>query len=173
MFSPIRKVMFDVEKTRVGKDIDFDRLILRVHTDGSENPLDMVHYAVSVLRSQLEHFLTATEIPFNVISAQQSTVPEIQPSHQFDDFGLKDVPVGLLLKPIDELELSVRAHNCLVQAGYNRVIDLVNLSEDDLLKIKNFGRKSLNEVKDSVKAFGLHFGMNIREDDVKRLLEEK
>lgn len=170
MFSPIQKVMFDVEKTRVGKDIDFDKLLLRVHTDGSENPVDMIHYAVSVLRTQSEHFLAKTEIPFNDISAEPQEVQEVKPSHQLDDLGLNDIPVELLLKPIDELELSVRAHNCLINAGINRVIDLVNLSEDDLLKIKNFGRKSLNEVKDSVKAFGLHFGMNVREEDIRALL---
>lgn len=170
MFSPIRKVMFDVEKTRVGKDIDFDKLLLRIHTDGSENPVDMLHYAVSVLRTQLEHFLAKVEIPFNDISIEPQEVQEVKPSHQLDDLGLNNIPVELLLKPIDELELSVRAHNCLINAGINRVIELVNLSEDDLLKIKNFGRKSLNEVKDSVKAFGLHFGMNAREEDIKALL---
>lgn len=170
MFSPIKKVMFDVEQTRVGKDIDFDKLILRIFTNGSENPSDMLHYAVSVLRTQLEHFLTAAEIPFNEISVQPQVQQEVKPSYPVYDFGLRDVPVELLLKPIDELELSVRAHNCLIQAGITRVIDLVNLSEDDLLKIKNFGRKSLNEVKDSVKAFGLYFGMNVKEDEIKKLL---
>ena len=75
-----------------------------------------------------------------------------------------------MLKPIEELELSVRAHNCLINAGINRVIDLVNVSEDDALRIKNFGRKSLNEVKESMKAFGLSFGMNINEENVKKIL---
>ncbi len=83
------------------------------------------------------------------------------------------MPVELLLKPIDELELSVRAHNCLINAGIKRVIDLVNIQEDDLLKIKNFGRKSLTEIKDSMKSFGLSFGMDIDEDDVKQLLQGK
>ncbi len=69
------------------------------------------------------------------------------------------------LKPIEELELSVRAHNCLINAGIKRIIDLVNLSEDEALKIKNFGRKSLSEVKESMKAFGLSFGMNIKENE--------
>ncbi len=65
----------------------------------------------------------------------------------------------------------MRAHNCLINAGIKRVIDLVNASEDDILKIKNFGRKSLNEVKDSMKAFGLSFNMNINEEDIKRVLK--
>ncbi len=172
MFSPIRKVMFDVEKTRVGGEIDYDKLTLRIHTDGAENPLDVLHYAVSVLRTQLEHFLASAEIPFNEISKEPDLVGAKEPV-QLGELGLKGVPVELLLKPIDELELSVRAHNCLIQADIKRVIDLVNLSEDDVLKIKNFGRKSLTEVKDSMKAFGLSFGMGIREDDIKRLLQTK
>ena len=172
MFSPIRKVMFDVEKTRVGGDIDYDKLTLKIYTDGSENPLDVLHYSVSVLRTQLEHFLASAEIPFNELSAVPEELKEKEPV-MLDKLGLKGVPVELLLKPIDELELSVRAHNCLINAGIKRVIDLVNLSEDDVLKIKNFGRKSLTEVKDSMKAFGLSYGMNIKEEDLKRLLKER
>lgn len=171
MFSPIQKVTFDVEKTRVGGEIDYDRLILRVHTDGSENPVDVVHYTVSVLRSQLEHFLVTTEIPFNQIS--------VEPIHQAsaelagsDRTSFASLPVDLLLKPIDELELSVRAHNCLINAGIKRVLDLVNLSEDEGLKIKNFGRKSLTEVKESMKAFGLSFGMNIKEKDLQKMIHD-
>ena len=169
MFSPIRKVMFDVEKTRVGEAIDYDKLIFRIHTNGSENPVDALHYAVSVLRTQLEHFLESTEIPFNEISQVLEEKVEKVPL-KTNDASLKGVPVDLLLKPIEELELSVRAHNCLINAGVNRVIDLVNVAEDDALKIKNFGRKSLNEVKESMKAFGLSFGMNINEENVKKVL---
>ena len=169
MFSPIRKVMFDIEKTRVGEAIDYDKLILRIHTDGSENPSDVLHYAVSVLRTQLEHFLKSAEIPFNDISVIPEEKEEREPL-KLDELGLKGVPIDLLLKPIDELELSVRAHNCLIQADIKRVIDLVNVAEDDALKIKNFGRKSLNEVKESMKAFGLSFGMKINEEDIKSIL---
>ncbi|HEX4069388.1 MAG TPA: DNA-directed RNA polymerase subunit alpha [Candidatus Babeliales bacterium] len=169
MFSPIRKVMFDVEKTRVGEAIDYDKLIFRIYTNGAENPVDALHYAVSVLRTQLEHFLESTEIPFNQISRLPEEKVEKVPL-KTNDASLKGVPVDLLLKPIEELELSVRAHNCLINAGITRVIDLVNVSEDDALKIKNFGRKSLNEVKESMKAFGLSFGMNINEENVKKIL---
>lgn len=173
MFSPIRKVMFDVEKTRVGGEIDYDKLILKIHTDGSENPLDVLNYAVSVLRTQLEHFLASTEIPFNEISAVSDEQEFKEVVGNNTGVGLRGVPIELLLKPIDELELSVRAHNCLINAGIKRIIDLVNISEDDTLKIKNFGRKSLNEVKDNMKAFGISFGMNIKEDDVKRALHQE
>jgi len=172
MFSPVRKVVFDVQKTRVGEEIDYDKLILRIHTDGSENPVDVLHYAVSVLRTQLEFFLLSAEIPFNEISALPEEDAQKEPV-ELDELGLKGVPVELLLKPIDELELSVRAHNCLINAGVKRILDLVNLSEDEGLKIKNFGRKSLNEVKDSMKAFGLGFGMNIKESDVKKVLKDR
>jgi len=172
MFSPVRKVTFDVEKTRVGRDIDYDKLTLVIETNGSENPLQVLHYAVSVLRTQLEHFLASAEIPFNTLAS----APEEEKEEQYvadEESTLKGIPVDLLFKPIDELELSVRAHNCLVNADIKRVIDLVNLTEEEGLKIKNFGRKSLNEVKDSLKAFGLSFGMNIKESDIKKLMKEK
>ncbi|MDP3889461.1 MAG: DNA-directed RNA polymerase subunit alpha [bacterium] len=172
MFSPIKRVMFEVTKTRVGKDIDYDKLILKIYTNGSENPLDVLHYSVSVLRTQLEHFLASAEIPFNEISATPEQAKEEEPV-QLGKLGLKGVPVELLLKPIDELELSVRAHNCLINAGIKRVIDLVNIHEDDVLKIKNFGRKSLTEIKESMKAFGLSFGMDINEEEVKKILQRK
>ncbi len=171
MFSPIKKVMFDVEKTRVGKEIDYDKLMLKIYTDGSENPVDAMHYAVSVLRTQLEHFLISAEIPFNEISALPQEPAQKDPV-ELDQLGLKGIPVDLLLKPIDELELSVRAHNCLINADVKRILDLVNLSEEEALKIKNFGRKSLNEVKESMKAFGLSFGMNIKESDLKKVLKD-
>jgi len=170
MFSPVKKVQFEVEKTRVGKDIDFDKLILQVYTNGAEKPADVFHYAVSVLRTQLEHFLVDPEIDFNAISEAPKEEKQ-QESVNSEALGLKGVPVDLLLKPIDDLELSARAHNCLIMHGIKRILDLVNLSEDDGLKIKNFGRKSLNEVKDSMKAFGLSFGMDIKEEDVQKLLQ--
>jgi DNA-directed RNA polymerase subunit alpha len=165
MFSPVVKVAFDVEKTRVGSNIDYDKLSLKIFTDGSENPVEAAHYAVSVLRTQLQHFLESSEIPFNEISKlpeDELVVQEIK--HQ--DVSYKGLPVDLLLKSIDELELSVRAHNCLVSAGIKRVIDLVNLTEEESLKIKNFGRKSLKEVEENLKSFGLSFGMNIKESEL-------
>ncbi len=172
MFSPVSKVAFDVEKTRVGKEIDFDKLILHIHTNGSINPFDAVHYAVSVLRTQLEHFLGSVEIPFNEIS--KAPEPEVTEKPQVhNEYLVRGISVELLLKPIDELELSVRAHNCLMNASIKRVVDLVNLSEDEGLKIKNFGRKSLTEVKESMRSFGLSFGMNIKEEDIEKVLKER
>ncbi len=172
MFSPIRRVTFDVEKTRVGKAIDYDKLILKVTTDGSENPVDVIHYAVSVLRTQLEHFLVNTEIPFNDFSVVTEEEQKEAPV-KLNKLGLNGIPFDLLLKPIDELELSVRAHNCLLQAGVKRILELVNLPEEEALRIKNFGRKSLNEVKASMKAFGLSFDMDIKEEDLNQILSDK
>src|SRR5579872_6338132 len=166
MFSPVRKVTYDVEKTRVGGEIDYDKLTVKIETDGSETPVDVTHYAVSVLRTQFEHFLAKPEIPFNE-NSQVVEKPQEQAAAKPADLGTRNVPVDLLFKPIEELELSVRAHNCLVSPGIKRVIDLVNLSRDEALKIKNFGRKSLEEVEESLKPLGLGFGMNIKEDDVR------
>jgi DNA-directed RNA polymerase subunit alpha len=171
-FSPIERVEFHVEKTRVGQAIDYDKLIFTIHTDGSVHPKDVVHYGTSVLRTQLEHLLSAEEIPFNEIS---KPVEEVVESGALIDVGgpTEGLPVELFLKPIDELEFSVRAHNCLIGAGIKRVIDLVNLSEEDILKIKNFGRKSLREVKEILGAFGLRLGMNVKELDLKKVLKER
>lgn len=172
MFCPVKRVEYHIEKTRVGQEIDYDKLTLQINTNGAVLPQDVAHYATSVLRTQLEHFLQVKEIPFNEISkeAEEGT----QKEGNVDVEGpTKGLPVKLFLKPIDELEFSVRAHNCLIGAGIKRVIDLVNLTEDDVLKIKNFGRKSLREVKEILSAFGLQLGMNIKELDLKKALKEQ
>lgn len=171
MFSPVKLVDFTPEKTRVGKSIDYDKLTLKIHTNGAIIPQDVVHYGTSVLRTQLENFLAATEIPFNKISRAEQESAEVESISK--ESPTKGLPVELFLKPIDELEFSVRAHNCLIGAGVKRVIDLVNLTEDDVLKIKNFGRKSLREVKEILSAFDLQLGMNIKELDLKKVLKEQ
>lgn len=172
MFSPIKRVEYNIEKTRVGQRIDYDKLILSIETNGAVKPQDVVHYTTSVLRTQLEHFLQATEIPFNDIS-KEAVQEGKEEGKSFLEGPTKGLPVELFLKPIDELEFSVRAHNCLVGAGIKRVIDLVNLTEDDVLKIKNFGRKSLREVKEILSAFGLYLGMNVKELDLKKALKDQ
>ena len=171
MFSPVTKVFFDVEKTRVGKDIDYDKLTLRIFTNGAQKPTDVLNYAVSVLRTQLEHFLLASEIPFNEISEVPAAKEEVVVEEE--EAILKGIPVEILLKSIDELELTARSHNCLESHGIKRILDLVNLTEDEGLKIKNFGKKSLDEVKDSMKALGLSFGMDIKEEDVIKALKQR
>ena len=172
MFSPVTKVTFNVEKTRVGDAIDYDKLTLTICTNKAATPVDVLNYAVSVLRTQLEHFLSSAEIPFNEISVKP--VEDVKVKTEVAHVAMvKGVPVELLFKPIDELELTVRAHNCLMNANIKRIIDLVNLSEENGLKIKNFGRKSLNEVVESMKTFGLSFGMNISEEDLKKAMQDQ
>jgi DNA-directed RNA polymerase subunit alpha len=172
MFSPVSRVEYTVEKTRVGQEINYDKLRLRINTNGAMHPKDVIHYATSVLRTQFEHFLGATEIPFNEISHIEE-VHDVRDAFA-DHRGLTaGFPVDLFLKPIDELEFSVRAHNCLLSAGIKRIIDLVNLSDDELLKIKNLGRKSLREVKEILAAFNLRLGMNIKELDLKKMIKEQ
>ena len=172
MFSPVRSVALNVEKTRVGKEIDYDKMILEITTNGAETPVDVLNYGVSVLRTQLENFLIDKEIPFNELSSSDDDHAVMQ-SEDVDDSGLQDLPVEALFKSIDELELSARAHNCLANANINRVIDLINLSEDDSLRIKNFGRKSLDEVKEVLKSMGLRFGMNVKEEAAAKALKRK
>lgn len=172
MFSPVTRVEFHVEKTRVGQEIDYDKLTISIQTDGATAPQDVIHYGTSVLRTQLECFLQAQEIPFNEISKNVDDLGQ-EEGPVSGEGSSKGVPVDLFLKPIDELEFSVRAHNCLVGAGIKRVIDLVNLTEEEILKIKNFGRKSLREVKEILAAFGLHLGMNVKELDLKKALKEQ
>lgn len=172
MFSPVRNVTCNVDKTRVGKDIDFDKMTLEVTTNGAITPVEALNYAVSVLRTQLENFLVGSEIPFNEISGQESTVNTVEVA-EIEDFGLKGVSLELLMKPIDELEFSARAHNCLINADIRRVIDLVNFTEDEGLKIKNFGRKSLDEVKEILRSLGLRLGMDIKEEVVVKALQKQ
>ncbi len=172
LFSPVQKVAYTVEKTRVGNDIDYDKLILSITTNGSVTVSDVVRYAASVLRVHFLHFLgEQTELNFG---SSESTAVATEDVSVVTDLGAKNgISVDLFLKPIEDLELSVRAYNCLVSAGIKRVIDLVNLSDDDTLKIKNFGRKSLKEVKDVLVGLGLRFGMNIKEHDLKKALKDK
>jgi len=172
MFSPVKRIEYNIEKTRVGDAIDYDKLIMRVYTNGAVLPQDVIHYGTSVLRTQLEHFLLATEIPFNEISRSVDETTEKEGKVEFES-PTKGLPVELFLKSIDELEFSVRAHNCLIGAGIKRVIDLVNMSEEDVLRIKNFGRKSLREVKEILSAFNLHLGMNVKELDLKKAIKRQ
>jgi DNA-directed RNA polymerase subunit alpha len=171
MFSPVVKVYFDVEKTRVGKDIDYDKLTMHIYTNGTQTPIDVLNYAVSVLRTQLEHFLISAEIPFNEISH----VPA-QKNESAADKGariLQGVPVELLLKSIDELELTARSFNCLDNHGVKRILDLVNMSKEEVLNIKNFGQKSLSEVEEALANLHLTLGMGIKEEDVILALKQK
>jgi DNA-directed RNA polymerase subunit alpha len=172
LFSPILKVGYNVEKTRVGQSIDYDKLVLNVQTNGAVDPEESIEYAVSVLRTNCKFLLKGkSDLKFNtgehVFKDAASPVAsecEIEPS--------LGVPVDLFTKPIETLELSVRAQNCLDSAEIRTVLDLVNLSDEEALKIKNFGRKTLKEVKEVLIGLGLRLGMNIKTHDLKKARKE-
>ena len=144
IFSPIRRVNFQVEDTRVGQATDYNKLILEVWTDGSVLPQDAVAFAAKILKDHLTIFINFEEEP--------------ETAEESDD---KDRSVLLenLNRSVDELELSVRAANCLKNVELKTIRDLVLKSESEMLKTKNFGRKSLNEIKEVLGQMGLRLGM--------------
>ena len=145
LFSPIQKVNYRVTNARVGHRTDYDRLILEIWTDGSVRPDDSVAFAAKILKEQLSIFITHEEIE-ETTQTQQSEADK-----------LNDV----LWRSVDELELSVRSANCLQNANIHYIGDLVQRSEAEMLKTKNFGRKSLKEIKEILAQMGLSLGMQI------------
>lgn len=145
-FSPIRKVVFQVENTRVGRSTDYDRLILEVQTNGSIHPEDAVSQAAMILRDHLQIFVSFHE---DVVQE----VPEIDEERQ--------KWIENLNRSVDELELSVRSYNCLKNANIKTIGELVQKNEPEMLKTRNFGRKSLNEIKEILTSMGLSLGMNL------------
>ncbi len=155
VFTPVKKVNFTVEKARVGRATDYDKLVMEIWTDGSITPEKAVSQAASIIIEHMDLFLleeAQAETEVNFLEENS----EIQP---FND----DNPVfnSNLLKSVDELELSVRANNCLKNASIRTIADLVQKTEHEMLKTKNFGRKSLNEIKEILLSMGLRLGMRI------------
>lgn len=146
IFSPIRKVNFTVTNARVGQQTDFDRLILEIWTDGSILPADALAYAAKILKDQLTVFINFDE---------EMELPEETPSR--DEAQANEN----LYKPVEELELSVRAFNCLKNADIKYIGELVQKTEQEMLKTKNFGKKSLNEIKEVLQEMGLSLGMKV------------
>ena len=146
IYSPVTKVNFNVTNARVGQRTDYDRLTLEVHTDGSVHPEDAVAYAARILQEQVAIFVNFEE---------PAAVPALG-----DDRPLTALNDDLL-RPVDELELSVRSANCLQNADLKYIGELVQRSEQEMLKTKNFGRKSLNEIKDMLRERGLTLGMRL------------
>jgi len=146
IFSPIRKVNFLVEDTRVGQVTDYNRLILEVWTDGSVLPRDAVAYGAKILKDHLSIFINFEEEPEGegiVVDEEKERVLEY------------------LNRSVDELELSVRSANCLKNSNIRYIYELVQKSEAEMLKTKNFGRKSLNEIKEILAGMGLTLGMRL------------
>jgi DNA-directed RNA polymerase subunit alpha len=146
IFSPIRKVNFQVEDTRVGQATDYNKLILEVWTDGSVLPQDAVAYAAKILKDHLAIFINFEEEP----EGEEEAVDEA-----------RDRMVENLSRPVDELELSVRSANCLKNSNIRFIYELVEKTEAEMLKTKNFGRKSLNEIKEILATMGLSLGMKL------------
>ena len=157
IYNPVRRANFSVEETRVGQRTDFDRLTLHVETDGSLDPEGAVAYAAELVRKHLEYMMYFGE----------GGIPEVAPP------GAVAVPErlqDLFERPIEDLaELSVRSRNSLQKENIRTLGDLVQRSEDEMLQIENFGKKSLKEISDFLEEHGLRFGMQLEEGDDGRL----
>ena len=145
IFSPVRKVNYTVTNARVGRETDYDRLSLEIWTDGSVAPADALAFAAKILKDQLSIFINFEE---DVERPYAPTIHSVTPNE-------------ILFRPVDELELSVRSANCLQNADIKYIGELVQRSEAEMLKTKNFGRKSLKEIKEILAEMGLSLGMKL------------
>jgi len=145
LYSPVRKVSYKVENTREGQVLDYDKLTMEVETDGTVTPEDAVAFAARILQEQLNVFVNFDE-PEPVQTAEEDEEPAINRQ---------------LLKKVDELELSVRSANCLKNDNIVYIGDLVQKTEAEMLRTPNFGRKSLNEIKEVLATMGLRLGMEL------------
>ncbi len=159
--SPVKKVNYKVEPARVGKRIDYEKLNLELWTTGAISPQDALGQAAKILRDHLVIFLNIVD---EAVEKEQVTAK-------------KEIPyfsqIDLLAKSIEHLELSVRSSNCLRSAGIQKIYELVQKTEDDLLKTKNFGRKSLSEIKETLAQMGLALNLELHPKLLERLEELK
>ncbi len=147
IFSPVLNVRFDVENVRVGQRTDYEKLVLEIKTDGSLTPDDALTFAGKIIKDHVQLFIN---FDFE---------PEEEETQEIDEEVLR---IKKLMKMnVDELELSVRSHNCLKNANIKTIGDLVRLDEAELLKFRNFGRKSLQEIQEILERKGLYFGMDV------------
>jgi DNA-directed RNA polymerase subunit alpha len=154
LFSPIRKVNYTVQNARVGQITDYDKLILEVWTNGAVAPSDALAFAAKILKEQLSIWINFEETEETTYTAP----------------GAEDEPLNEnLFRSVDELELSVRSANCLQNANITLIGELVQRTEQDMLKTKNFGRKSLKEIKEILATMGLGLGMKL--DNWPQMLE--
>jgi DNA-directed RNA polymerase subunit alpha len=155
IYTPIKNAIYKVEPQRVGHRTDYERLILDVKTDGTISAQEAVHYSSTILNDHLKYFINFEEFeeeePVEDVVEEEVKVQE------------RNRIKKILTTSVDELELSVRAHNCLKAANIKTLGELVQLQEQELLKFRNFGRKSLAELSDVIKNFGLEFGMNVEQ----------
>jgi DNA-directed RNA polymerase subunit alpha len=154
--SPVKKVNYTVESARLGQDTDYDKLTIEVWTNGSVKPDNAVGLASKLIKDHMQIFINFEEEP-ELAEADSEEASRIQFNENLD-------------RSVDELELSVRSYNCLKNADIRTIRELVQKSEPDMLRTKNFGRKSLNEIKEILHSMGLHLGMKF--DEQGRLLED-
>ena len=147
IFSPVTKVNFAVEDTRVGQTTDYDRLLLELWTNGAMSPEEALLYASNILQRHLDIFVNYGELP-------EEEEEEEEEDKEF---------LELINKPITELELSVRSANCLEAANIKTIGDLIQKTEPQMLKYKNFGKKSLSEIQAILTGMNIHLGMNVQE----------
>jgi DNA-directed RNA polymerase subunit alpha len=153
IFTPVKRVNFYVENTRVGQRTDYDKLILEIWTNGSISPKDALLYASNILQRHMDIFVNFGQLPEEEEAEPEMTQEE---ATMYEKLRL----------PISELELSVRSSNCLREASIKSIADLVKRSEEEMLSFKNFGKKSLTEIKQLLAGMGLNLGMQV---DVKKL----
>lgn len=156
IFAPVRRVAVAVSNTRVGQMTDYDRLTLEVWTNGAVRPDDAIAYAAKILKEQLTCFINFDETADDSIRSDSESTDKQTTINEN------------LFKAVDTLELSVRAANCLENADIKYIGELVTRSETDMLKTKNFGRKSLNEIKDILGEMGLSLGMKVEGFDAEK-----
>jgi len=158
LYSPVRQVAYKIDKTRVGQELDYDKLTVTVETDGTLTPDDALGYAARILQDQLQLFINFSE-PGQYVERPapvfHSTAEESEPEPMTPQLN------RFLLKKVDELELSVRSANCLKNDNIIYIGDLVQKSEAEMLRTPNFGRKSLNEIKEVLQTMGLRLGMDV------------
>ncbi|MDD5291961.1 MAG: DNA-directed RNA polymerase subunit alpha, partial [Candidatus Omnitrophica bacterium] len=157
IFSPVKKVSFRVENTRVGQRTDYEKLIIEVWTNGSIDPKDAMLYAANIMQRHLDVFMNLGQLPEDYEEKEEMTPQE---EELYEKLRL----------PISELELSVRSSNCLREANIKTIADLVKRSETEMLGFRNFGKKSLTEIKELIVSMGLSLGMKF---DPKKLKKEK
>jgi len=147
LFSPVRKVSYVVGNARVGQRTDYDKLTLEIWTNGTVDPQDALAFAAKILKEQATPFINFEEEPEEEVEKEEKEVEEKVNENLF--------------KPVSELELSVRSSNCLKNANIKYIYELVQKTESEMLKTKNFGRKSLNEIKRILEEMDLQFGMEL------------
>ena len=156
LYSPVRQVAYKVDNARIGQELDYDKLNLTIETDGTVTPEDAVAYAARILQDQLQVFVHFEES----MAASSPMIGIAVPSASPDESDANQLN-RYLLKKVDELELSVRSANCLKNDNIIYIGDLVQKSEAEMLRTPNFGRKSLNEIKEVLSSMGLRLGMDI------------